>query len=41
MDIEKAFVSTPTAGIVLVNRNGELKVLRKPAAGLPEYHVWS
>lgn len=26
--------------LVLVNRNSEPKVLGKPAAGLPDYHVW-
>lgn len=35
MDLE-----TPTADIVLVNRNGESKVLGKPAAGLPDCPVW-
>lgn len=34
--LEKAL----TTDLVLVNRNGEPKVLGKPAAGLPDYHVW-
>lgn len=36
MDLEKAFDSTPTTDTVLVNRNGESKVLGKPAADLPD-----
>lgn len=31
MNLEKAFVSTPATDIVLANRNGEPKVLGKPA----------
>ena len=38
--LEKAFVSTPTTGTVLGNRNGESKVLGKPAAGLPDSPSW-
>lgn len=36
VDLEKAL----STDLVLVNRNGEPKVLGKPAAGLPDYHVW-
>lgn len=34
--LEKALATD----LVLVKRNGEPKVLGKPAAGLPDYHVW-
>lgn len=34
--LEKAL----TTDLVLVNRNGKPELLGKPAAGLPDYHVW-
>lgn len=40
--LEKAFTcfNTNPTDLGLADRSSEPKVLEKPAAGLPDYHVW-